>query len=79
VRSSTSANILVAILLNMVVVLLVLLLTARIERLLGRVGLIVMRKAFGIILLAISREALRGEHHAPVPLKKEDEAFARMK
>ncbi|MBK7085495.1 MAG: MarC family protein [Flavobacteriales bacterium] len=47
-------NILVAILLNMVPVLLVLLLTGRIERLLGRVGLIVLRKAFGIILLAIS-------------------------
>lgn len=49
-----SVNILVAILLNMLVVVLVLLLTDRIERLLGRVGLIVLRKAFGIILLAIS-------------------------
>lgn len=49
-----SQNILVAILLNMVPVLLVLLLTGRIERLLGRVGLIVIKKAFGIILLAIA-------------------------
>ncbi|MGV3636432.1 MAG: MarC family protein [Flavobacteriales bacterium] len=49
-----SVNILVAILLNMVPVLLVLLLTARIERLLGRVGLIVIKKAFGVILLAIA-------------------------
>jgi multiple antibiotic resistance protein len=47
-------NILVAILLNMVPVLLVLLLTTRIERLLGRVGLIVIKKAFGVILLAIA-------------------------
>lgn len=47
-------NILAAILLNMVPVLLVLLLTARIERLLGRVGLIVIKKAFGVILLAIA-------------------------
>jgi multiple antibiotic resistance protein len=49
-----SQNILVAILLNMIPVLLVLMLTGRIERMLGRVGLIVLRKAFGIILLAIS-------------------------
>lgn len=49
-----TVNILAAIVLNMIPVLLVLLLTGRIERLLGRVGLIVLRKAFGIILLAIS-------------------------
>jgi len=49
-----SVNILVAILLNMIPVLLVLLLTSRIERLLGRVGLIVIKKAFGVILLAIA-------------------------
>ena len=54
------ANILVAILLNMVVVVVVLLLTNRIERLLGRVGLIVLRKAFGIILLAISVKLFAG-------------------
>ena len=52
-------NILAAILLNMVVVV-VLLLTNRIERFLGRVGLIVMRKAFGIILLAISVKLFAG-------------------
>lgn len=49
-----AVNILAAILLNMLPVLLVLYLTRPIERLLGRVGLIVVKKAFGIILLAIS-------------------------
>jgi len=49
-----SINILIAIVLNMIPVLLVLLLTSRIERLLGRVGLIVIKKAFGVILLAIA-------------------------
>lgn len=47
-------NIAAAVVLNMIPVLLVLFLTNRIERLLGRVGLIVLRKAFGIILLAIA-------------------------
>ena len=55
-----TVNILVAILLNMIPVLLVLMLTGRIERLLGRVGLIVLRKAFGIILLAISIKLFAG-------------------
>jgi len=53
-------NILVAILLNIIVVVLVLLLTNRIERLLGRLGLIVLKKAFGIILLAISVKLFAG-------------------
>ncbi|HPF66227.1 MAG: MarC family protein [Flavobacteriales bacterium] len=53
-------NILAAIVLNMLVVVVVLLLTERIERLLGRVGLIVLRKAFGIILLAISVKLFTG-------------------
>ena len=53
-------NILVAILLNLGVVVVVLLLTNQIERLLGRVGLIVLRKAFGIILLAISVKLFTG-------------------
>ena len=44
----------------MIPVLLVLFLTNRIERLLGRVGLIVLRKAFGIILLAISIKLFAG-------------------
>lgn len=55
-----SVNILAAIVLNMVPVLLVLMLTGRIERILGRVGLIVLRKAFGIILLAISIKLFAG-------------------
>lgn len=49
-----SVNILIAIVLNMIPVTLVLLLTSPIERLLGRVGLIVIKKAFGVILLAIA-------------------------
>lgn len=53
-------NILAAVVLNMAVVVLVLMLTGRIERLLGRVGLIVIRKAFGIILLAISVKLFAG-------------------
>ncbi len=53
-------NILAAIVLNMVVVVVVLLLTNQIERMLGRVGLIVLRKAFGIILLAISVKLFAG-------------------
>ncbi|MBV6404112.1 MAG: MarC family protein [Flavobacteriales bacterium] len=55
-----SVNILAAIVLNMVPVLLVLFLTNRIERMLGRVGLIVIRKAFGVILLAISVKLFTG-------------------
>lgn len=53
-------NILVAIILNMVVVVLVILLTNRIERFLGRLGLIVIKKAFGIILLAIAVKLFAG-------------------
>lgn len=56
----TRPEILAAICLNMVVVVVVLLLTNRIERLLGRVGLIVLRKAFGVILLAISVKLFAG-------------------
>ncbi len=37
-----------------------LLLTHRIERLLGRLGLIVLKKAFGVILLAISVKLFAG-------------------
>jgi multiple antibiotic resistance protein len=55
-----TVNILAAIVLNMIVVVVVLLLTNRIERLLGRVGLIVLRKAFGIILLAIAVKLFAG-------------------
>lgn len=47
-------NILIAILINMAVVLLVLKLTRRIERLLGPGGVAILKKVFGIILLAIA-------------------------
>jgi multiple antibiotic resistance protein len=47
-------NILVAILINMVIVLVVLKLTRRIERLLGPGGVAILKKVFGIILLAIA-------------------------
>lgn len=47
-------NILIAILVNMVVVLVVLKLTRRIERLLGQGGVAILKKVFGIILLAIA-------------------------
>lgn len=47
-------NILLALLLNMVWVFIVLKMTDRIERLLGKGGIYIIRKFFGIILLAIS-------------------------
>ncbi len=47
-------NILVAILLNLVVVYITLKSTAFIERLLGKPGLLLIRKFFGIVLLAIA-------------------------
>jgi multiple antibiotic resistance protein len=47
-------NILVALILNMVVVYIVLRLTSRIEKLLGPTGLHILKKFFGIILLAIA-------------------------
>lgn len=53
-------EILAAIVLNMIVVVVVMLLTSRIERLLGRVGLIIVRKTFGIIVLAISVKLFAG-------------------
>ena len=49
-----SVNIIVALALNMACVFLVLKMTGRIERLLGKGGIYVIRKFFGIILLAIS-------------------------
>ncbi len=49
-----SVNIVLALVLNMVWVYIVLRLTDRIERLLGKGGIYVIRKFFGIILLAIS-------------------------
>jgi multiple antibiotic resistance protein len=47
-------NILIALLLNMALVFVVLKMTSRIERLLGPVGLHILKKFFGIILLAIA-------------------------
>lgn len=49
-----TVNIMLALMLNMVCVFLVLKLTDRIERLLGKGGIYFIRKFFGIILLAIS-------------------------
>ena len=47
-------NILIAIVINMLFVFLVLKMTTRIENLLGKVGMAVLKKVFGIILLAIA-------------------------
>lgn len=49
-----TVNILLALALNMVWVFIVLKMTGRIERLLGKGGIYIIRKFFGIILLAIS-------------------------
>lgn len=53
-------NIIVGIILNTIFVYAVLRNTARIERLLGTAGLHILRKAFGIILLAIAIKLFRG-------------------
>lgn len=47
-------NIIIAIILNMVVVYIVLILTKQIERVLGVGGMAILKKVFGIILLAIA-------------------------
>ncbi|WAC39909.1 MarC family protein [Pedobacter sp. SL55] len=52
-------NILIGILLNMVFVYFVLKNTARLEKLLGKTGLNVLRKSFGVILLAIAIKLFR--------------------
>ena len=49
-----SLNIVAAIVINMVLVFIVLKLTKKIEKLLGPGGIAVMKKVFGIILLAIA-------------------------
>lgn len=49
-----SINILMALILNLVFVFLVLKSTGRIEKLLGKGGIYILRKFFGIILLAIA-------------------------
>jgi len=56
-------NILVGIVLNSLFVFLVLKNTHRIEKLLGTTGLNILRKAFGIILLAISIKLFRTNAH----------------
>jgi multiple antibiotic resistance protein len=49
-----SLNITIAILMNIILVYVVLKLTGRIEKLLGDVGIAILQKFFGIILLAIA-------------------------
>jgi multiple antibiotic resistance protein len=49
-----SINIVVAILINIVIVYIVLKLSGKIEQMLGKTGLAVIRKVFGVILLAIA-------------------------
>lgn len=58
-----SINIIVAIALNIILVFVVLKLTGRIERLLGKVGVAILKKFFGIILLAIAVKLF--STHAP--------------
>lgn len=52
-------NIIVAIVLNMIVVYAVLKLSSRIEKFLGQAGIAILRKVFGIILLAIAVKLFR--------------------
>ena len=54
-----TVNIIVAILLNMVLVYAVLKSTTRLERLLGNGGISILRKVFGVILLAIAVKLFR--------------------
>jgi multiple antibiotic resistance protein len=50
----STPNIAIAIFLNLILVYIVLILTKRIEKLLGPGGIAVLRKIFGVILLAIA-------------------------
>lgn len=52
-------NIIVAIVLNIILVYIVLKLSSRIERVLGKGGIAVLRKVFGVILLAIAIKLFR--------------------
>jgi multiple antibiotic resistance protein len=54
-----TANIIVAILINMILVYIVLKSTARLERILGSGGISILRKVFGVILLAIAVKLFR--------------------
>ena len=56
-------NIIVGILLNTIVVYLVLKNTYRLEKLLGKTGWEILRKAFGVILLAIAIKLFRSNTH----------------
>ena len=47
-------NIIVAILLNITIVFIVLKTSARLQRVLGKNGIIIIRKVFGVVLLAIA-------------------------
>jgi len=47
-------NIFIALVLNMIIVYIVLRLTSKVERLLGAGGLLILKKFFGVILLAIA-------------------------
>ncbi len=58
-----SINIIIAIILNVILVFVVLKLTGRIEKLLGKVGVAILKKFFGIILLAIAVKLF--STHAP--------------
>jgi multiple antibiotic resistance protein len=53
-------NIIIAIVLNIIVVYIVLKSSAKIERMLGKNGLGVIRKAFGVVLLAIAVKLFAG-------------------
>ncbi len=55
-----TVNILIAIVLNIIVVYIVLKSSAKIERMLGKNGLGVIRKAFGVVLLAIAVKLFAG-------------------
>jgi len=55
-----TVNILIAIVLNIIVVYLVLKSSSKIEKMLGKNGLGVIRKAFGVVLLAIAVKLFAG-------------------
>jgi multiple antibiotic resistance protein len=54
-----SINIILAIIINMIVVYIVLKLSDKIEKILGKTGIAIVRKVFGIILLAIAVKLFR--------------------
>ena len=53
-------NILIAIIMNLIFVYIVLRMTEKIEKLIGKGGIYIMRKFFGIILLAIAMKLFMG-------------------